>query len=143
MVGQSRREFRAFYLRAWEKQLAGEQLEQLERMIVDVVRMHPEYQPIIRTETAATSEFLEANPYVHMGLHIALREQLLADRPAGVRRLYRRILRKSFDAHTADHEVMACLQEVMLEAQTRGASLDKESETGYLRRLEALAKLKL
>jgi len=140
VFGGDRSELRAFYSDAWRKQSLGEPLEQLERMVCDVIEMHPEFVSVVKDASARTRDFLEGNPYLHMGLHVALHEQLAGDRPAGVRRLYQRITRRFTDRHSAEHAMMACLQETMLDAQARGGALDSGAEKIYLRRLESLTK---
>ncbi len=87
-------------------------------------------------ETDYLPEGGQANPYLHMGLHLGLREQLSTDRPAGIRDLYRRILARVGDAHAAEHRMIECLAETLWEAQAGHAPPD---EARYLERLRQLA----
>ncbi len=140
MFGGDRSALRAFYRGAWRKRHEEETLEPLERLVTRVIEMHPEFVPVIEDASTLQRDFPEGNPYLHMGLHIALHEQLAADRPAGVRRLYQRILKRFADAHDAEHAMMTCLQAVMLDAQARGVGLDGGAERRYLSDLERLTK---
>lgn len=140
MFGNDRARMRAYFQEVWRKRSAGTPLEPLENVIVSVIEMHPEYHPTLLDGASLTEDFEGPNPYLHMGMHIALHEQLGADRPPGVRKLYQRVGRRFPDRHAAEHAMMDCLREVMLEAQSRGGELDATSEAQYLRALKSLAK---
>ena len=90
---QDRAGLRRLYLEAWRKAREGRPLEPLENQIVGVIELHPEYQPLLVDRSAAldrdfTPEQGQTNPFLHMGLHLAIREQLATDRPPGVRAVY-------------------------------------------------------
>ena len=90
----SRERLRKAYADAWRKRKAREPLTPLEALITDVIALHPEYQPLVeRAEAALDFESVAAsgaeNPFLHMGLHIAVREQVAIDRPMGIRELRR------------------------------------------------------
>ena len=71
-----------------------------------------------------------------MGMHIALREQAGADRPAGIKSIYQRLLAAQ-GQHEAEHAMMECLGQVLWNAQ-RGAQLPDEAEyLDCLRKLSA------
>jgi Domain of unknown function (DUF1841) len=130
----TRDRLRESYSEAWRKQLAGAPLTPLEAMIADVIGLHPEYQPMIRDAEAALAFEPNAvhaaeNPFLHMGLHIAVREQVSIDRPPGVRDLHRRLQSRYGDVHSAEHVLMEALAETLWEAQRTGRSPD---ETQYL-----------
>jgi hypothetical protein len=130
---------RRFYGEVWRKHLAGLALEPLERLIAGVILQHPEYQSLLEGEEPASREFLpelgETNPFLHMGMHIAIQEQLAADRPAGIRALYQ-VLRPAFgDDHEVEHHIMECLGESLWHAQRQGTMPD---EAGYLECLRRL-----
>ncbi len=140
MFGNDRNSLRRYYCTAWDKAQSGQTLEPLEQLIVGVIREHPEYQPALtRAETALEREYLpemgETNPFLHMGMHIALQEQLGSQRPAGIVEIYQRLCRRLGDRHAAEHQMIECLGETLWEAQRRGAEPD---ERAYLRRLRRL-----
>lgn len=90
MFGQDRNQLRQMYVDAWRKQQAGEPVSPLEALIADIVGLHPEYHALLeKGEDALDQEILpelgESNPFMHMGMHIAIREQLATDRPPASR----------------------------------------------------------
>jgi Domain of unknown function (DUF1841) len=127
----SREQLRQMYSQAWRKHLAGSPLTPLEAMIVDVVGLHREYHAIVDG-----SEAEAGNAFLHMGLHMAVREQASIDRPPGVRELRRALQARLGDAHAAEHVLMEALGETLWEAQRAGRPPD---EAHYL----ALARARL
>ncbi len=132
-------DLRRVWLLAWQKARERLPMTPLEAMLADVLRLHPEYSSLLEDPDALardwTPEGGQANPFLHMGLHVALREGVAADRPAGLRELYDR-LRRSQDLHTADHLLMECLAETLWEAER--ASLPPD-ESAFLARAQRVA----
>ena len=113
MINQDRRELRQAYFDAWEKFKAQKPLEPLEDEIVKALCEHPEYQSLIENheidgDKEFTAESGEVNPYLHLGLHIATREQVSTDRPKGIAKIYKK-LKAKVGAHDADHAIMGVL----------------------------------
>ncbi|HHQ41701.1 MAG TPA: DUF1841 family protein [Chromatiales bacterium] len=136
-----RERLRRFYVEAWRRHRAGMPLEPLEREVVAVVVEHPEYQPLLERGEAALErdyppELGQTNPFLHMGLHLAIREQAATDRPAGFRAAYAALVRRAGGAHEAEHRIMDCLVEALWQAQRTGRPPD---ESAYLRCVRALA----
>jgi hypothetical protein len=141
MYGSDRDAMRRVFVEAWRKAEAGEPLQPLERLIAEVVAEHPEYHRFLSRDDAGIGrdfppELGETNPFLHMGLHLSIREQLSVDRPPGVAALYRRIRLRTGDAHAAEHRIMDCLAQGLWEAQRSGAMPD---EARYLDCLRVLA----
>ncbi len=126
---QSRDELRKTYAEAWRKYSAGSPLTPLEALIADVVGLHPEYQPVVHdADTAlafAPSAESGENPFLHMGLHLAIREQIAIDRPPGVRDLHQRLQARHGDPHGAEHTLMDALAETLWDAQRSGRPPDE------------------
>ena len=142
MFGQDRDSLRRYYCTVWDKARANQPLEPLERIIAEVISAHPEYQPSLAdAETALgreyTPELGETNPFLHMGMHIAIHEQLGSNRPAGILEVYQQLCRRLGDSHAAEHQMMECLGETLWEAQRYRAEPD---ERIYLDRLWRLAR---
>jgi hypothetical protein len=132
----SRDQLRLAYAQAWAKHLARSPLTPLEAQITDVIGVHPEYQSIVAdADTALAFEQGAAaaadNPFLHMGLHLAVREQVSLDRPPGIRDLQRQLQARHGDAHVAEHILMEALGEELWTAQRNGRTPD---ETQYLTR---------
>jgi hypothetical protein len=140
MFGNDRTAMRRVFTEAWRKQQEGLPLEPLEQLIAGIVRQHPEYHPLIEDPDAAlardfTPEQGHTNPFLHLGMHIGLKEQVSSDRPAGISELYRRLCSKTGDAHEAEHQMMECLGRMLWEAQRAGTTPD---ETAYLACIRSL-----
>ncbi len=139
MIGGERDAMRRVFVDAWRKARNGEPLAPMERLVAEVVAEHPEYHEAVSGAAAELErdyrpEAGETNPFLHMALHIGLREQLATDRPPGIADLYRRLRKRIGDAHEADHAVIECLAESLWQAQRDGVTPD---ETSYLRCLTA------
>ncbi len=66
----------------------------------------------------------DANPFLHLSLHLAVAEQLSIDQPPGIRAEYDRIRMARGDEHPALHAVLECLGEVLWTAQRHGTPPD-------------------
>lgn len=110
----------------------------LEAQIADVIGDHPEYQAMMagdNIEEEYSPGGGQANPFLHMGLHLAVREQVATDRPPGIASLFNTLLVRTGDAHEAEHQVLECLAETLWEAQRNQALPDEQAYLERLRRL--------
>lgn len=138
IYGQDRQELRQMYADAWRKAVAGQVLSALESQIAKVIEEHPEYVPAVRgepLEAEFSPEDGRTNPFLHMGLHLALRDQLAVDRPPGIRTAFQAVARRADDRHMAEHRVIECLAETLWEAQRENRQPD---EAAYLERVRRL-----
>ena len=137
--GSDRGDLRRAYVDAWSKSRAGQPLEPLERLLAEVIAEHPEYHPVLESPDALTSEFPpeagRSNPFLHMGLHVAIREQLATDRPPGLRDLYVKARPRFADTHQLEHALMECLAETLWEAQRTGRAPDDARYLARIRRV--------
>lgn len=140
----SRADNRRMFFEVWRKQQAGEPLSALEIIVAEVIGMHPEYQPLLVADPDKTldrdwfPEGGETNPFLHMGLHIAIHEQLSIDRPPGVKAAYTALLQSHGDRHRAEHVMLECLAETLWRGQRDGRLPD---EKGYLACLRQRARM--
>ena len=81
-----------------------------------------------------TPEEGQTNPFLHLGLHLGIAEQLATDRPSGIRVEFDRLVKKHGDRHSALHDVLECLGETMWQAQRAGTPPDTEAYLECLRR---------
>lgn len=137
---QSREQLRQMYLATWRKFRAQEPLQPLEKQVAAVIAEHPEYIAWLETgRQVLTADFTaedgRENPFLHMGMHLAIREQLSTDRPAGFADLHRRLCEHYGNAHEAEHALLEPLGETLWEAQRAGRAPD---EADYLRKVQAL-----
>lgn len=141
MFGQDRNQLRQMYLDAWKKHQGSELMQPLEAMIAEVVALHPEYHALLeKGEDALDKDFMpelgEANPFMHMGMHMAIREQLATDRPAGIVTAHKKLLLRFQDGHEVEHHIMECLGQSLWEAQRNNTAPD---ESLYLACVKKLA----
>jgi hypothetical protein len=138
IFGQDRQELRQMYIDAWRKTQSGEVLSPLEAQIAEVVATHPEYHSMLTdniVDESFTPEGGATNPFLHMGLHLAIREQVATDRPSGIADLFRKVLRNSGNPHEAEHRALDCLAETLWEAQSKNQMPDEQAYLERLRRL--------
>lgn len=138
-AGESREALRRRYIEAWRRRREGLPLEPLDAAIADVIELHPEYQALLEdpaaVEQAFTVEGGRTNPFLHMGLHLALREQLATRRPAGIVEVHAALARRTGSAHDAEHRMIDALAETLWESQRRGVPPDEHAYLERLRRL--------
>ncbi len=139
IFGQNRDELRKMYADAWAKRRDGLPMSPLETQIADVIEMHPEYHDDVTSEDLAKDyppESGQTDPFLHMGLHLGIREQVATNRPTGVAGVHASLSRRKGDAHAAEHAMIECLAEALWEAQRDNRPPD---EARYLENLQRLA----
>ena len=140
IFSQDRDALRQQYHDVWKKMQSGQILTALEQMIADVIVLHPEYHNLLSSPIQPGQEYFvengQTNPYLHMGLHIAVHEQISTDRPAGIVIAHQKLMAKTADPHAAEHLMIDCLAEQLWLAQQQQ---QPPSETAYLRALKHLA----
>lgn len=137
---QDRGSLRRHYLEAWRKHRAGRPLEPLEDQLVTVIEQHPEYHPLFEDDGQSLGrdyapESGQANPFLHLGLHLAIREQVATDRPGGIATLHRELARRLGDVHEAEHRMLEKLGEALWQGQRTGRAPDESAYLESLRRL--------
>ena len=141
MFGQNRQQLRQYYHDVWLKSQNNQTLSALEAGIAQVIEQHPEYHAMFNSDSSLEQEYFvengQTNPYLHMGLHISLHEQVSTNRPAGIRAIYPQLQAKYGSAHDAEHQMMECLTESLWLAKRNN---QPPSEQDYLTALQALLK---
>ncbi len=140
IFGNDRHELRKMYADAWHKRCNEQELSPLEAQIADVVESHPEYHDAVSNDELDkdyTPDGGQTNPFLHMGLHLGIREQIATNRPAGIANVYKLLATRSGDTHTAEHQMIDCLAETLWEAQSQNHAPDEEQ---YLQRLQRLTR---
>jgi len=139
MFGQNRQQLRQMYHDVWQKSQASESMSALESMVAQVISEHPEYHKIFNSDASLEQEYFvedgDTNPFLHMGLHISLHEQISTDRPAGIRQVYQQLQAKFADTHETEHQMMECLTESLWLSQRNN---QPPSESDYLAALKKL-----
>ncbi len=136
IFSQDRDTLRRMYADAWQKETQGKPMSALESQIASVIAEHPEYHSALdskRLEQDYLPEQGRTNPFLHMGLHLAIREQVATDRPTGIRAVHTSLCNKHGDEHAAEHIMIDALAETLWEAQGQ-----QPDEGRYIERLRAL-----
>ena len=141
--GFSRDQLRQAYTEAWRKYGEGAPLSAQEASIAAVIELHPEYQTLIADPANALAFEPGAatgrqNPFLHLGLHLAVRDQLSVDRPPGIRALHAQLQAKLGDAHSAEHALMEALGEVLWQANRDGQAPDEQQYLALARQRAGL-----
>ena len=142
---QGRDRLRAMYAEAWRRQREGVPLEPLQAQIVAVVEAHPEYHAALESGPDGLSRDYtpdggKSNPFLHMGLHLAVRDQVDTNRPPGVSEVHAALTLKLSDRHAAEHRMIECLGEALWRSQASGEPPDEAAYLESLQRLLAARK---
>ena len=136
---QSRDEIRQVYSNVWAKLQQGSLLEPMETVIADIIQLHPEYHGLLSsTESAQQAELNpdagQSNPFLHMGMHIALREQTSIDRPTGIKKIHQKLSQR-LGIHDAEHAMIECLGQALWLAQQNQSAPDEISYLECLKKI--------
>ncbi len=138
IFGQDRAELRKTYVDAWQKRCDGVPMSPLETQIADVIALHPEYHDEMTSEDLEqeySPERGKTNPFLHMGLHLGIREQVSTNRPPGIAGIHTALCERLGDRHGAEHQMIDCLAETLWEAQSQNSAPDEQQYLERLRRL--------
>lgn len=129
MFNPTRDEARQFLFETWRKRGAGELLTPLEHLAAQIIERHPEYhghfsEPLRYQDRDFPSGHGEINPFLHVMMHLAIEEQLSIDQPPGIRGQFARLTQKYGSEHDAQHAMMECLAEAMMQAQRARSAPD-------------------
>ncbi|HUW99037.1 MAG TPA: DUF1841 family protein [Acidiferrobacter sp.] len=138
MWSNDRAVMRQVFYTAWQRFQDHTPLDGVEAMIVEALLAHPEYQALFAHSPPPDNAHTDTNPFLHLGLHIALAEQIATDRPPGVIAEWTRLCTLTGNPHRAHHLMMESLEETLFEAQQQNQMPD---EAAYLARLRELPKL--
>ena len=139
MFNPSRDQARRFLAEAWQKRRDKLPASPIEVIAADIVAMHPEYHALLEAGEAAlarewTPEDGEANPFLHLSLHLAIEEQLSIDQPPGIRAAFDQRAARHGDRHAALHDILDCLGETLWRASRDRAPLDAGAYLECIRR---------
>ncbi len=141
MLIKNRDDARRYFIEVRRKYSNNQALEPLEQLILDVILTHPEYHDMLeRKEDVLKEDYLpeqgNMNPFLHMSMHIAIKEQIQTDRPAGISALCESLLGKYGDPHEMEHQVMECLGESLWLAQRNNCMPDERAYLAYVKALK-------
>lgn len=129
--GNNVQDTRQMFFSSWKKYRQKQPLQPLEQQLVAVIIDHPEYQAMLESpgeqyDQTYFPELGQTNPFLHMGLHLAIREQVATDRPQGISQVYTHLLKKYSDSLIVEHLMMDSLAECLWEAQRENRVPDEK-----------------
>lgn len=132
LFNPSRDQVRQFFFDAWGKFKSQQPLSQLEGLAIEIIQMHPEYQPVLDAperylEQSYFPEMGETNPFLHMSLHLSILEQVAIDQPPGIAGFYEALQQKHGNKLDAQHDLMDCLAETIWQSQRNNTPMDAEA----------------
>jgi hypothetical protein len=138
----TRDQSRDFFFDLWARSRAGVALTALESAALAIIVDHPEYHDVLgNPERYRDHTWLpeggEANPFLHLALHLAIEEQVSIDQPPGIGAAVLGLARKLGSEHDARHAVMECLAEMIWQAQRGGAGFDNARYLDCIARLSS------
>ena len=137
---QDRNRMRGYFFEVWRKHRLGSALDPLEAIVAEIMVQHPEYHAMLDYPGANLDrdyppEFGETNPFLHLSLHIALREQITTNRPRGIGEIYKNLTSRAGDGHETAHRMIECLAEMIWTAQRNGVAPEETIYLDCLRKL--------
>ena len=122
---ESKVAFRRIFFKTWAKHRAKLPLDQFEQQMVFVIQQYPEYHEMLsnpdqflQKEYPPTS--LDSNPFLRMGIHMSLVEQLHLDQPQGIREIYNALSTQLGNPALAEQHMIVSLANTLWAAQAEG-----------------------
>ncbi len=139
MYGSDRDRYRQQFIEAFRRHRCGEPLDPLGRQLLAVILDHPEYHDLLADPARALDADFpvaagQTNPFLHMAMHLAIREQVATDRPAGVAEVFRALAGR-LGPLPAEHAMMGCLGQALWRAQQHNSLPDEREYRDCLRKL--------
>lgn len=131
---------RPIFFQSWQKFLKKQELNMLEKQIAAVIAEHPEYHSFFSSDfTNLDKSYLpemgETNPFFHLGLHLAIRDQVKLNRPQGIQDIHQQLQTKYKDNSQVEHLMMERLAECLWQASK---TQTMPNELKYINELKAL-----
>ncbi len=128
MFYQDRKKQREFLANSWQKYTRNKPLEPLEKQLASIIEIHPEYHDLIgNIDSECFPEHDGVNPFLHINLHLALRDQLSSNQPKGVKEVHQKLIIHFKDPHEVEHLMMECIEEMIYISQKSNTTMDQES----------------
>ena len=129
MFNPSQHDVRRFFCEAYRKERSNEILTPMEAVARDWIVQHPEYAAQLDDfEKALAADYTveggQANPFLHLSMHLSIAEQISIDQPPGIRAASRALAQRLGSEHEAHHEIMECLGQMIWNSQRNGVPPD-------------------
>jgi len=125
----SQADVRRFFCAVYAKASTGQALEAIETIASLWIDEHPEYHADLADVDAALANMQEpeagqANPFLHLSMHLSISEQCSIDQPRGIRQAVELLTVRRDSLHDAHHAAMDCLGQMIWESQRAGRPPD-------------------
>jgi hypothetical protein len=132
MFEPSQADVRRFFCTVYAKWRDGHPMDALETLASQWVAEHPEYHADFSDVDAALERMYEVkdgkvNPFLHLSMHLSVSEQCSIDQPRGIRQAVELLTARRDSLHTAHHETMAALGQMIWESQRSGRPPDGQA----------------
>ncbi len=129
MFTPSQHDVRRFFCATHDKLRQALPLTPMESVAAQWIDEHPEYHAELADVEAAlaasyTVEDGRTNPFLHLSMHLTITEQVAIDQPRGIRQAFELLRARLGSAHEAQHQVMACLGDMIWTSQRSGLPPD-------------------
>lgn len=136
--GDTIQETRQIFFSSWKQYKEKQPLSPLAQQVVQVILEHPEYQHAVEQLSTYQQhtyypELGESNPFLHMGLHLAIREQIATNRPNGITMVFQKLVQKNSGPLEVEHQMMEQLAEFLWLAQKNNLPPDEQQYLDTLR----------
>ncbi|MGZ8340759.1 MAG: DUF1841 family protein [Telluria sp.] len=138
MFTPSSNDVRRFFCEAFRKHRHGEILSPMDAIAADWIARHPEYDDVLGDAEAAIArdysvEGGQANPFLHLSMHLSIAEQVSIDQPPGIRAAHNALVQR-LGEHDAHHQIMECLGEMIWTSQRNNMAPDTVAYVECVRR---------
>ena len=129
MFEPSQADVRRFFCTVYAKWRDGQPMDALETLASQWVAEHPEYHADFSDVDAALERMYEVKdgkvkPFLHLSMHLSVSEQCSIDQPRGIRQAVELLTARRDSLHTAHHETMDALGQMIWESQRSGRPPD-------------------
>ena len=137
--GDQVRDTRKLFFLSWQKFCNHQELLPLEQQLVAVISDHPDCHSLLESkvpddEAVYFPELGQTNPFLHMGLHLAIRDQISMNRPAGITQIHQQLSTR-LDPLSIEHLFMEHLAESLWKAQRENRAPDENEYLASFREL--------
>lgn len=140
LFGNDRSTLRKVYFDAWHKYKEHLPLEPLEKRLATIILQHPKYHEIFdNPDKYLNYEFSidqnETNPFLHLGMHTTILEQVSTDRPQGITVIFQQLMHKYGDSLEVEHQMINILVDTLWEIQSTGEDFNEKNYLEKMRKL--------
>lgn len=139
IFGSSREEFRQFFFTAFRKYQNNQALEPLESQVVQIILEHPEYHFIFESDENQFHDEWEnqrtENPFLHMSLHLSIRDQAATDKPQGFTAIYQALVQQLKNPLEAEHKMMRVVSLTIQKMLQENKVFDEKEYLSELKKL--------